>query len=105
MIHIGNFDISTFDFVICTCVVLFAVQLALCTYVKKLLIRLAPGVLFTLSSVVLFITAWSATDWDALGYLFLAVIAFFCAFSCGLAWAFWAIVRFFSRDKVKGDKP
>ena len=105
MIHIGNFEIPTDVFIICTCVVLFAVQLALCTYVKKLLIRLAPAMLFMLSGVVLFLVARSATDWDALGYLLLALFALFCAAACGLAWAFWAIVRFFSRDKSEGDKP
>ena len=99
MIHIGNFQIPTDVFVICACVVLFAIQLALCTYVKKLYIRLAPAVLFTLSAVVLFLVARSATDWDAFGYLFLAVCAFFFAVACGLAWAFWALVRFFSKDK------
>ena len=99
MIHIGDFEIRTDIFVICACVVLFAIQLALCTYVKRLWIRLLPVELFSLSAVVLFFIARSARDWDALGYLFLAVCAFFFAVTCGLAWAFWALVRFFSRDK------
>ncbi len=104
MIHIGNFEIPTDIFVICACVVLFALQLALCTYVKRLWVRLAPAVLFTLAAVALFLVARSARDWDAFGYLLLALFALFCALSCGLAWAFWGIIRFFGRDKSERNK-
>jgi len=97
MIHIG-------EFVICACVVLFAIQLVLCTYVKKLWIRLLPVELFSLSAVVLFFIALSAQDWDALGYLLLALYAAFCALACGLAWALWGIVRFWGRDKSERCK-
>ena len=99
MIHIGNFAIPTDVLIICACIIMFAVQLALCTYVKQFLIRLAPVILFSISSVTLFIAARSAMDWDALGYLFLAVFAAFCDAACGLAWAFFGLIRFFGRDK------
>lgn len=104
MIHIGEFEIRTDNFVICACVVLFAIQLALCTYIKRLWIRLLPVELFSLSSVVLFFIARSAQDWDAFGYLLLALFAAFCALACGLAWALWGIVRFWGRDKSERCK-
>lgn len=104
MIHIGEFEIRTDNFVICACVVLFAIQLALCTYVKRLWIRLLPVELFSLSAVVLFFIARSAQDWDAFGYLLLALFAAFCALACGLAWAVWGIVRFWGRDKSERCK-
>ena len=104
MIDIGNFQISTEVFMISACIIIFAVQLVLCTYVKNLLIRLAPVILFSLSAVTLFIAARSAMDWSALGYLFIAIVAVFCDAACGLAWAFWALVRFFSKDKSERSK-
>lgn len=104
MIHIGNFAIPTEVFMICTCIIMFAVQLVLCTYVKNLLIRLAPVIQFSLSAVTLFIAARSAMDWDALGYLFFAIVAVFCDAACGLAWAFFGIIRFFGRDKSEGKQ-
>lgn len=103
MIHIGSFEISTAEFMICTCIVLFAVQLALCTYVKRLWVRLLPVELFSSAAVVLGIITFTADGWDALGFLLLAIFALACAVSCGLAWAVWGIFKLIKKRTDKGS--
>ncbi len=95
MISIGNLIIPTDAFVICA----FVLQLALCTYAKKLLIRLAPIVLFVDASFVLGIIATTADIFDAINFLLLAIFALECTFSCGLAWAVWGIVQAINKKR------
>ena len=95
MIHIGELIIPTAAFVICA----FVLQLALCIYVKKLLIRIAPIVLFVDASFVLGIIAITTDVIAAIDFLLLATFALECSFACGLAWAFFGLIRFFGRDK------
>ena len=95
MIHIGNFEIPTDGFVICA----FVLQLALCIYVKKFLIRLAPIVLFVDASFVLGIITITTDVIAAIDFLLLATFALECTFSCGLAWAVWAIVKAINKKR------
>lgn len=89
MISIGDLIIPTDAFVICA----FVVQLALCIYVKKFLIRIAPIVLFVDASFVLGIITITTDVIAAIDFLLLATFALECSFACGLAWVVWAIVK------------
>ena len=101
MIHIGNFQITTDVFVICA----FVLQLALCIYVKKLLIRLAPIVLFVDASFVLGIIAITTDVIAAIDFLLLATFALECSFACGLAWVVWGIVQAINKKRRNDALP
>ena len=82
-------DISIRDIAITTLIavssilIVFPLQLLLCFKTKKLLLRLLPSLLLTVTTVFLFIMIRVTTDWDAFGYaiLFVFSVIEICAFS------------------------
>lgn len=73
------------------------IQLLLCFKVKRTLIKLLPVLVFIASTAILFICAMLARDWDALGYMLLALLSFVLTIACGVCWLIWTIVKIVKR--------
>lgn len=68
-------------------------QLWLCFRVKHLLPRLLPAIVLAAATAVLLVLSALSRDWDALGYIFLALFTGALLLMCGVAWAVWALSR------------
>lgn len=69
------------------------IQLILCFKVKRIFIKLLPIALLIVSTIVFFICCTSVNGWDALGYLFFALLSFGLIFVCGIGWGIWAVAK------------
>lgn len=72
---------------------LLPIQLLLCFKVKRLGLRLLPPLLFLLLTLIFIGKAAGASDWEGLGYGFLAALSGLMTLVCGAAWGIWRIVR------------
>ena len=68
-------------------------QLLLCFKAKKIFIKLLPIALLIVSTIVFSICSTTTSFWDALGYLFFALLSFGLILVCSLGWGVWAITR------------
>ena len=99
-------DISIRDIAITTLIavssilIVFPLQLLLCFKTKKLLLRLLPSLLLTVTTVFLFIMIRVTTDWDAFGYAILFVFSVVFLIFSGIAWGVWAIIKLIKKKKL-----
>ena len=93
-VTVGESQMSLGVFIfIFSAVVLLPFQLFLCFKVKKLILRLLPvTALFVLASAFI-ISSFTASGWDAIGYILLALFTGFMIIACGIGWGIWAIYR------------
>ena len=68
-------------------------QLLLCFKAKKIFMKLIPIALLVVSTIVFCVCSVTVNGWDALGYLFFALLSFGLILVCGLGWGVWAITR------------
>ena len=85
-------DFPTF-FVFLSVIATLILQLLLCFKAKKIFIKLLPIALLIVSTIVFSIYSTTTSFWDALGYLFFALLSFGLILVCGLGWGAWAIAR------------
>ena len=92
-------DFNSFEFDYTTVVVLASViavlllQLWLCCKAKRILVKLIPVAVLTLSTITFVACTVCVSGWDALGYLFFALLSFGLLVVCGGCWGIWAIAR------------
>lgn len=74
--------------------VFLPIQLLLCFKAKRRMIRLLPVIILSVLTVFFLVMAVTATGWDGIGYIFLAIFISFMLLACGIGWGIWAIIRF-----------
>ena len=87
-----EFDYTTVVF-IAAVIFAYCLQLFMCFKAKKLFVKLIPVILFALAMIVMAILSAVASGWDALGYLFFALLFFATLCVCGFAWATFGACR------------
>lgn len=95
---IRDIDITTL-IAVSSILIVFPVQLLLCFKAKKLLLRLLPSLLLTITTVFLFIMMRTTTDWDAVGYAILFIFSAVLLIFSGIAWSVWAIIKLIKKKK------
>ena len=91
-ITVGESQMSLGVFIfIFSAVVLLPFQLFICFKVKKLILRLLPVIILFALALAFIICSFSASGWDAIGYIFLALFTGFMILACGIGWAVWTI--------------
>lgn len=84
-------------------VAVLPIQLLLCFRARSRWLRLFPVLLSTVLTALLLLLAYRAQDWDALGYIFFALLTGCMLILSGIGWGIWGLSRFFqkraSRDK------
>ena len=99
------FDIWIGDIELTTAVLIFSVilllpaQLLLCFKVKSKLLRLLPVIMLFISMLFFIAMAITATGWDNLVYIFLAIFTGCMLFMCSVSWGIWAITKFIKKKK------
>ncbi len=81
------------------CIFFFVLQLLLCFKVKNLLVRLLPVIFFPIATVIFYILAVTAHDWDALAYLVFAIFGGILTLVCGGGWLTWLITCKIQKNK------
>ena len=99
-IWIGDIEFTTVVLVF-SVVVLLLIQLLICFKVKNKVIRLLPVILLSIFTIFFVAMTSTATGWDNLGYVFLAIFTGFMWLMCGIAWGIWAIVKLIKKKKDK----
>ena len=99
-IWIGDIEFTTVVLVF-SVVVLLLIQLLICFKVKNKVIRLLPVILLSIFTIFFVAMTSTATGWDNLGYVFLAILTGFMWLMCGIAWGIWAIVKLIKKKKDK----
>lgn len=89
---LGSIDLSTAALLF-SVFVLLPIQLWLCFKVRSRILRLLPAIVFAVLTVALYSSAITASGWDGLAFIVLAILAGFMLLVCGLGWAIWAITR------------
>ena len=79
-IWIGDIEFTTVVLVF-SVVVLLLIQLLICFKVKNKVIRLLPVILLSIFTIFFVAMTSTATGWDNLGYVFLAIFTASCDFS------------------------
>ena len=74
-------------------VAVLPIQLLLCFKAKRRLIRLLPVILFSAIAALCLLAALTASEWEGLGYILLAVFAAVLLCSCLIAWGIWWIIK------------
>ena len=97
-IWIGDIEFTTVVLVF-SVVVLLLIQLLICFKVKNKVIRLLPVILLFIFTIFFVAMTSTATGWDNLGYVFLAIFTGFMWLMCGIAWGIWAIVKLIKKKK------
>ena len=92
-------NVITTIVVICSILFALTIQLLLCLKVKNILIRLLPSLLFTASTIYLFIMMKVTTDWGAIGYALLFLFSVVLLASVVVGWGVWGIIRLIRRVK------
>lgn len=87
-----EFDYTT-TFVLVSVIVVLLLQLWLCYKAKRIFIKLIPVAVLTLSTITFVACTVCASGWDALGYVFFALLSFGLVAMCGIGWGIWAIIR------------
>ena len=88
----GLFELDwTTVFLIVLSVAVLFLQIWLCRKGKKLLVKLIPLGILILSTVVFHTLSVWAAGWDALGYLFFALLSAWLVVVCGIGWGIWAL--------------
>lgn len=85
-------------------VVLLCLQLLLCFKVKSKIIRLLPVIILFIPTIVFVAMSAATSEWDSLGYMFLAVFTGFMLFICGIGWGIWEINRL-AKKKSSNQPP
>ncbi|MBR5123794.1 MAG: hypothetical protein IKU90_01575 [Clostridia bacterium] len=98
-VWMGDVELTTVTLIL-SATVLLPLQLLLCFKVKSKLVRLVPVCLLALPTVLFAVLSVTATGWDALGYLFLALFAGFALLLCGVGWGIWGMIRLIKRKAV-----
>ena len=78
-------------------VLVMAIQLLLCFKAKKTLVKLLPALLFAVVTVVFYVIAITAKDWEGFAYGMIAVCTAVLLFFSAVAWLIYAIVRLAKR--------
>lgn len=97
-VWIGDIEFTTAVLVF-SVIVLLLIQLLFCFRVKNKVIRLLPVILLSIFTIFWVVMASTATGWDNLGYIFLAVFIGFMWLMCGMAWGIWAIIKLAKKKK------
>jgi len=93
MIRFGLFAVRTDIFVIVLSIILFTIQIVLCSNVKSKVVRLIPVYAFSLLTLFFVILALLHTDWNKFGYFILAVFTAILLLICGIAWFVYWIIK------------
>ncbi len=88
----GNGELTIIALIVSVAVIL-PVQLLLCFKIRKIVIRLLPVMVLSVSTAVLSLLAAVTSGWDSLGYIVLAVFTGIMLLVCGGAWGIWAIAK------------
>ena len=97
-VWIGDIEFTT-AVLIFSVVVLLLIQLLICFKVKNKVIRLLPVILLSIFTIFLVAMASTATGWDNLGYIFLAIFTGGMWLMCGVAWSIWGIIKRIKKKK------
>lgn len=89
----NHFDLGVTAFVVILSAIILALQFFLCYKTQKLLLKLIPLALCTVSLVLFSVLSTNVGGWDALGYLFFAIFSFGLIFVCGIGWGMAIIVK------------
>ncbi len=79
----------------------FSVQLLLCFKVKKVIIRLLPIILLSVSIAAFLTVANLITGWDAVACAIFAMLSGYLLLACCAGWAVFGIVGFVRRQGGK----
>lgn len=84
----------------------FVVQLLLCLFVRRRILRLMPLLLSVLLALVILIAFFVASDlWDKIGLLFAMSLPILYAASTALAWLVYGVIRLLGRHRRKCATP
>ncbi|MBQ2888580.1 MAG: hypothetical protein IJE29_06670 [Firmicutes bacterium] len=97
-VWMGDIELTAFVLIF-SIIVLLPIQLLLCFKARNKAIRLFPVILLSISAITLYCMGMTSTDWDGLGYLFLAIFSGFMLLMCGMGWGIWAITRLTKKEK------
>ena len=97
-VWIGDIEFTTAVLVF-SVVVFLLIQLLLCFKVKNKVIRLLPVILLSIFTIFFVVMTSTATGWDNLGYVFLAIFTGFMWLMCGIAWGIWTIIKLIKNKK------
>ena len=79
--------------VILSAIIVFVLQLILCFKSRKILIKLLPVIILSISSIAFIICSIAINGWDGLGYLFFGFLSLGLLIICGICWIIWAISK------------
>lgn len=86
-----HFEIDpTITIILSSAIVAMLLQLWLCRKAKRILIKLIPIALLTLSTIGFSVCSAYIGGWDSFGYLFFALLSFGLIWVCGVSWFFCA---------------
>lgn len=85
-------DTALFLWMALCAVLVFALQLVLCSKAKRLLVKLLPPLLPALAAAVFYTMMITATDWSAMVYLICAVFCGAMLLAAALAWGVWKLL-------------
>ncbi len=101
-VWLGDIELTTLTLIF-SVLVLLPGQLLLCFKVRSVVIRLLPIILLLIPTILFIMMSVTATGWDTLGYLFLAIFAGFMLFTCGVGWAIWGVAKLIKRKKQRSN--
>lgn len=95
-VWMGDIEVTTLVLHLSIAVFL-PIQLLLCFKVKRKMLRLLPVIILSVLTAFFLIMAATATGWDGLGYIFLAIFTGLMLLACGIGWGIRGISRLVKR--------